>query len=285
MERSKEEQMFVDKKLGLDSSAEELKDIYVEYSKLSAENITHWMALPNFSVFIASYAFRLVSNYVKQSHSSILDVGCGTGVQASYWKTKGFDRVEGCDIGIHFASEYMSRGIPFKTVDLNSEDLVLPYSDNEFDIVTCSHVLEHIKYPKIVVEELVRVSKDLVILTSPMGRSHFSESHIHFWNDPGEVARNIMPRDWAFSIELVISSLLKDIGAGVDEDGIPFPIVRQMSFIAAIYKQFNADNEWMWNHPEITDTLKKSRKTNFLFLYPEDDLFGEKDYELAKYSV
>ncbi len=103
MTLSKEEQMYIDRKVGKDSSPEDLKDIYIECSKMATENPLHWMTLPNFTVFIGSYAFRLVSNYIKQSHSSILDVGCGRGVQASYWKAKGFDRVEGCDVGMDWA--------------------------------------------------------------------------------------------------------------------------------------------------------------------------------------
>ena len=213
-QRPKEEQVFIDKKIGKSSPPEDFKDAYIEYSKVMTEKGTRryhnpWPTLPNFTRFIPSYAFRLVSNYVKQSHSSILDVGSGMGHQVLYWVQKGFDRVEGCDVGVHFASNYISNGIPFRIVDLNREDLVLPYNDNEFDIVTCSHVLEHLKYPKVVVKELERVAKDLVILTSPLGKSYFSESHINFWKSPMEIARELLNKEWAFSIELVISNLKK----------------------------------------------------------------------------
>jgi ubiquinone/menaquinone biosynthesis C-methylase UbiE len=281
-----EEEMFAKRKIKVDSSQEDLRDAYLEYSKILTERDSlHWISLPNFSIFIESYAFRLVSNYIKQTHSSILDVGSGRGLQANYWKDKGFARVEACDVGLHFAPDYINRCIPFKTIDLNDKNVVLPYNDNEFDVVTCSHVLEHLKYPDKVVKECVRVSKDLVILTSPLGTSHWSESHIQFWNSPRDIAYSLMRKNWAFSIEFVISNIVKDIGAVIYDNGKAYPKVRQMCFIAVVYKQFNSSNDWMWGNEELIIKLRESRAGSFLYIYPEDNLFGDDDDEITKNSV
>jgi hypothetical protein len=285
------EKIFTDRKIGKDSSPEEFRDAYIEYSKVmtTEEGPMYWIALPNSTLFVASYNFRLVSNYIKQSHSSLLDVGSGRGAQALYWKTKGFDRVEGCDISPHFATGHIRRGIPYKIVDLNCENLVLPYRDNEFDVVTCSHVVEHIKYPSKVVEELVRVSNDLVIVSAPLGKSHWSESHINYWNDPAEIARGLLKEDWVFSIELCISNILKDVGARINEDGIAIPMVKQLSFIAVIYKQYDANNpgfsEWMWGNDEVIKNIRKSRMGTFLYLSTDDNLFVGDDHEIIKNGV
>jgi SAM-dependent methyltransferase len=281
----KSEKLFYDRKIDENSGAEELKDAYVEYGEVvvDEEGPMSWIALPNSMLFTASYSSRLASNYVKQSHSSILDVGSGLGAHLIYWKSKGFDRVEGCDISLHFSTGYINRGIPYKIVDLNCEDLVLPYRDNEFDIVTCSHTLEHLKYPNIVVEELVRVSKDLVILTGPLGKSYFSVSHIQFWYSPKDIAQSLLKKSWVFSIEFCISSPLKDLQIIMDKDETPTIGIRQMSFIAVIYKQFSSDNpgyrEWMWRDSKIIDKLRESRANTFLFLSTEDNLFEEQNDE------
>lgn len=279
MTQKAEEKIFTDSKIVKDSSPEEFKDVYIECSKIKTETPMSWIALPDSTIFVASYAFRLVSNYIKQSHSSLLDVGSGRGSQLMYWRSKGFNRVEGCDISPHFALGYAKRSIPYKIVDLNCKDLVLPYKDNEFDVVTCSHVVEHIKYPSIVVEELVRVSKDLVIISAPVGRSHWSESHINFWYSQEKIAQDLFKKDWAFSIEFVISSPLKDFMAELDEDGVPQVLIKQLSFIGVIYKQHSNDNsgyyEMMWNDLETVNDLRKSRAATFLFLSTEDDLFNE----------
>jgi ubiquinone/menaquinone biosynthesis C-methylase UbiE len=273
------EKIFYDKDIDRDSSCEELKDVYVEHAKLMlGENPMSWITLPDSTLFVASYAFRLISNYVKQSHSSILDVGSGLGAQLFYWKAKGFDRVEGCDIAPHFATDYINRGIPYKLVDLNCKDLVLPYKDNEFDIVTCSHTLEHLKYPDIVVEELVRVSNDIVIISGPLGKSYYSKAHIQFWYSAHEVAQSLLKKDWVFSIEYIISSILKDITARITPDGDAEPVIKQIGFLAVIYKRFSPDspgcNEWMWGDDEIIKKLRESRTNTFLFLSTEDDLFS-----------
>lgn len=48
----------------------------------------------------------------------------------------------------------------------------LPYSDNSFDILHCSHVIEHFKYPDVArfLDELVRVTKNngYIIIRSPL---------------------------------------------------------------------------------------------------------------------
>jgi len=46
-------------------------------------------------------------------------------------------------------------GKPFKVADVNQ----LPFEDNSYDFVYCSHLLEHVEDPKRVCEELMRVGK------------------------------------------------------------------------------------------------------------------------------
>lgn len=55
----------------------------------------------------------------------------------------------------HRAGPLVTRGIPFKTCDIEN----LPYEDKEFDFVYCSHVLEHVENPQRACEELMRVGK------------------------------------------------------------------------------------------------------------------------------
>jgi len=43
----------------------------------------------------------------------------------------------------------------------------LPFKDNSFDIVKCSHVLEHLKNPFRALDEMVRVARNEIILRFP----------------------------------------------------------------------------------------------------------------------
>jgi ubiquinone/menaquinone biosynthesis C-methylase UbiE len=105
-----------------------------------------------------------------------LDIGCGDGWMIYRLKAK-FDQAfelnfTGIDISefdIDFANkrkDYFSYGhCEFKIMDLNN----LTFSDEEFDIIIISEVIEHLQNPGIIIESLSRVLKKngLVILTTP----------------------------------------------------------------------------------------------------------------------
>ena len=67
----------------------------------------------------------------------------------------------------------------------------------------------------------------------------------------------------------------------IDSDGKPIPMLRQMCFIAVIYKQVSGGNEWMWGDPESIAEIREKRANTFLFLSTEEDLFSE-DYSIGE---
>jgi ubiquinone/menaquinone biosynthesis C-methylase UbiE len=42
---------------------------------------------------------------------------------------------------------------------LQFDGYILPFKDHEFDVAVCSHVLEHVEYPRILLREIKRISK------------------------------------------------------------------------------------------------------------------------------
>ncbi|MCL5105758.1 MAG: methyltransferase domain-containing protein, partial [Armatimonadetes bacterium] len=71
-------------------------------------------------------------------------------------------------------------GAPFKYVDgkpvYQCDIESLPFADNEFDFVYCSHVLEHVKNPEIACRELMRVAKRGYIETPTRGKELWLDS-------------------------------------------------------------------------------------------------------------
>jgi len=65
----------------------------------------------------------------------------------------------------------------FVRVDITRERL--PFSDKEFDFCLCSHTLEDLIYPFLVIEEMTRVTKRGLIITPSMGYDMVF-SHINF---------------------------------------------------------------------------------------------------------
>lgn len=105
-----------------------------------------------------------VSNQIRDQKISILDVGCGTGNILKKLNTLDFQELHGCDW------LPVSNKTPYKytQVDLNKQGLS-KYSDNTFDLLICSDVIEHLENPAQILQEIQRVLKPEghVILTIP----------------------------------------------------------------------------------------------------------------------
>lgn len=177
--------------------------------------------LPNNVRHIGCYLNRLAYSYMRRDFVSLLDVGCGGGNQLLFFKSRGFKRLVGCDINVG-EELYNYEDIEIHTIDLNSVR-ELPFANDEFDVVISYHVLEHIKQPKLIMKEMVRVSKELVLVVIPAGNSYDSPDHIHTWETFGDVANALLLPEWTFSIELAISKIA-DV------------VLEQAGFIICVYK-------------------------------------------------
>ena len=97
------------------------------------------------------------------SPQSILDAGCGEGHALDYLPAPahyvGIDVNPDC---INYCREkYPARQFAVESV------LALPFADQEFDVVLCMEVLEHLEHPTKAVRELARIAKHGIVLTVP----------------------------------------------------------------------------------------------------------------------
>jgi len=95
---------------------------------------------------------------IPDKKGKLLDVGCGMGdfLEAfSFYRPK--YNFFGIDISAKAISQAKKRNlnINFKVADAQK----LPFKDNTFDVVTCFDLIEHVKYPKLVLSEIHRVLK------------------------------------------------------------------------------------------------------------------------------
>lgn len=87
----------------------------------------------------------------KNKPSKLLDVGCS---QLDFSKTS--NTIESFGIDIKHSAQYDS--LHFKQCNLDKEKI--PYSDSYFDFVIAGEIIEHVKRPFEVIEEIARVLKD-----------------------------------------------------------------------------------------------------------------------------
>lgn len=84
----------------------------------------------------------------------ILEVGCRSGNLTQYYHSE--NEVIGVDVDRNALLEFEKRlGLKSIWVDIDSEEL--PFSDNEFDTVVFSEVMEHLRFPQKALCEIARV--------------------------------------------------------------------------------------------------------------------------------
>lgn len=114
----------------------------------------------------------ILSNIGEDKEQSILDVGCGRGFFLKQMKSRGYKYIAGCDI---IESSDLA-GIKYFKCNIDNP----VFKDKEFDIVNCSHTLEHVIDIDKAMRELIRVAKKKIIITAPLSEI-FS---LHFGSSP-----------------------------------------------------------------------------------------------------
>jgi len=101
----------------------------------------------------------------------VLDIGCHEGMMLLYCQKNGSNvEFHGMDIRQDRLNLALERG--YKSTKLQDvRSFPFPYPDGFFDVVVCSHILEHLEHPEKVLQELNRIIKEegLLIVGVPTG--------------------------------------------------------------------------------------------------------------------
>lgn len=123
---------------------------------------------------------------------TVLDVGCGTGYLLDWLKQRRPAlKLTGSDFIIEEGTRTRHPDIRF--VEGHVERL--PFEDDAFDTVICTHVLEHILEFRKALVELRRVAKKRLIIVVPREREYrFTfNPHLHFFPYPHSFLRYLTP--------------------------------------------------------------------------------------------
>lgn len=124
-------------------------------------------------------SIQAMLNGIPAGTKTLLDVGCGRGYFLNRVRAVRPEiELVGCDVVDKLAYDGMSlaRGSAER----------LPFADDSFDVVTCSHTLEHIVDPARAVSELKRVAKHVLFVVVPCQRYYFYtlDEHVNFYPQP-----------------------------------------------------------------------------------------------------
>lgn len=115
---------------------------------------------------------------------TIADIGCGEGLLTRYLR-RIYPEVSAIDV-----KDKNRVGLDNVIIwDIQND----PPKDFNFDVVIASEVLEHIRFWKEALKNLLKITKKKLILTVPYGQSFYDPDHKNFWDDEtikeiGEVA-------------------------------------------------------------------------------------------------
>jgi SAM-dependent methyltransferase len=191
-----------------------------------------FLAIIKFSMNFDKRLYRILPYFKKTD--KILDFGCGTCCHTKKLKELGYN-VVGLDI------EDKSKCLSPELYDGKT----IEYPDNHFDIIICSFVLHHIKYPEETLKELRRVGKKIIIyedipeseidyyFTNKHGESHWGNGKFYNtkqWIDifrkngfdikyVEDISRYEFPfsdKPWFYPIKKSLFIIEKDLGGSTD---------------------------------------------------------------------
>lgn len=126
----------------------------------------HTSKNPLKKILIRNFENNLIDLIAPLNPKKILDAGCGEG----FTLAKLFERKIGDELeGIDYSKDAIRIGkknhpnLNLKTGNIYS----LSYRNNQFDLVICTEVLEHLEKPAIALSEVERVSSKYILFTVP----------------------------------------------------------------------------------------------------------------------
>ena len=123
---------------------------------------------------------------------SVCDVGCGSGFLIRYIRDRSAAKPKRL-VGVDIVTPAPAAGESIEFVEGKAEKL--PFADNEFDTVVCTHVIEHILDYRAALAELRRIAARRLIIVVPMEREglYTFNPHFHFFPYTHSFLRAMIP--------------------------------------------------------------------------------------------
>ncbi len=152
---------------------ENIKEYYNDYFKNN-----EWTLL------WAKYKSKNIIDLLEEKeYINILEVWSGNwSVMEYYSKDNRIINIYWIDISNGWIKQTLNKNIP-KVIEIKEYDWYsIPYWDDFFDLVICTHVIEHVEHPRMILREMQRVSKEF-IFEIPIDFSFFVHKKLDYFLD------------------------------------------------------------------------------------------------------
>ncbi|SEQ19368.1 class I SAM-dependent methyltransferase [Neolewinella agarilytica] len=131
------------------------KNVQEAYNSQYDDRMTQWRELG------ARYKSRNIIAVTKgKKFAKVLDFGAGEGsILKQLDDHAAFEKLYAVEISDSGIAQIAERDIKSLVEVKKFDGYTTEYADNEFDLVYCSHVIEHVEHPRLVLREIKRISK------------------------------------------------------------------------------------------------------------------------------
>jgi ubiquinone/menaquinone biosynthesis C-methylase UbiE len=156
-----------------------------------------------------------------RSFDRVLECGAGDGSILSILSSEGFaSELYAIEISSSAIERMKSRDIKLLKEVKEFDGYHIPYPDNFFDMVYCSHVIEHVEHPRLLLREIRRVSK-FQVFEIPLDYSIDVDAKFKLFLSYGHI--NIFtPSTFKFLIKSEGFEVLKDKRAATSQEVIEY---------------------------------------------------------------
>jgi len=126
-----------------------------EYNQFYNDGIASWRELG-----AKAKTKNIVSLAVNLKFKKVIEIGAGDGAILQNFNDAGFcEELYALEISDSGIEKIKSRNLKNLKQAQKFDGYSIPYQDEEFDLLYCSHVMEHVEHPRILLREIKRISK------------------------------------------------------------------------------------------------------------------------------